>query len=81
MRQKASEFNIPGDQHEFRALLAQHLGLDEDALPFVAELIEVQAEQSQWRGAIERAIGSERLRVLIAPDHAPAARLDQCPRQ
>ena len=70
---KRPNSNIPGDQHEFRALLAQHLGLDEDALPFVAELIEVQAEQSQWRGAIERAIGSERLRVLIAPKHAPAA--------
>jgi uncharacterized protein YPO0396 len=70
---KRPNSNIPGDQHRFRALLAQHLGLDEDALPFVAELIEVQSEQSQWRGAIERAIGSERLRLLIAPEHAPVA--------
>jgi uncharacterized protein YPO0396 len=70
---KRPNSNIPGDQHRFRAQLAQHLGLDEGALPFVAELIEVQQEQSQWRGAIERAIGSERLRLLIAPEHAPAA--------
>lgn len=65
--------NIPGDQDRFRGLLAQHLGLDEEALPFVAELIEVQPEQAHWRGAIERAIGSERLRLLIAPEHAASA--------
>lgn len=71
--EKRPNSNIPGDQHRFRALLAQHLGLDEEALPFVAELIEVQPEQANWRGAIERAIGSERLRLLIAPEHASAA--------
>lgn len=65
--------NIPIEQQRFRTLLAQHLGLDEDALPFVAELVEVRPEQSQWRGAIERAIGSERLRLLIAPDRAAPA--------
>jgi uncharacterized protein YPO0396 len=71
--QKRPNSNIHPDQQRFRAQLAQHLGVDEDALPFVAELIEVQPEQAHWRGAIERAIGSERLRVLIAPDHAKPA--------
>ncbi len=71
--EKRPDSNIPGDQHRFRGLLAHHLGLSEDALPFVAELVEVQPEQAHWRGAIERAIGSERLRLLIAPEHAPAA--------
>ncbi|AMN48077.1 ATP synthase [Steroidobacter denitrificans] len=65
--------NIPVEQQRFRSLLADHLSLDESALPFVAELVEVQPEQARWRGAIERAIGSERLRLLIAPEHAPAA--------
>ena len=65
--------NIPIDQQGFRTQLAQHLGLDEDALPFVAELVEVQPQHADWRGAIERALGSERLRLLIAPEHAPAA--------
>lgn len=71
--EKRPNSNIPIEQQRFRTLLAQHLGLDEDALPFVAELVEVQAQQAHWRGAIERAIGSERLRLLIAPEHAPAA--------
>jgi uncharacterized protein YPO0396 len=65
--------NIPDAQYTFRDALAQHLGLDAEALPFVAELIEVQAAQHTWRGAIERAIGSERLRILIAPEHLDEA--------
>lgn len=65
--------NIHIDQQRFRALLAKHLDLDEEALPFVAELVEVQPQHAHWRGAIERAIGSERLRLLIAPEHAAAA--------
>jgi uncharacterized protein YPO0396 len=65
--------NIPDAQYTFRDALAQHLSLDAEALPFVAELVEVQADQQSWRGAIERAIGSERLRILIAPDHLSTA--------
>lgn len=65
--------NIPDAQSTFRDRLAQHLGLDAEALPFVAELIEVQSPQHAWRGAIERAIGSERLRILIAPEHLDEA--------
>ena len=65
--------NIPVEYQRFRSLLAAHLGVDDAALPFVAELVEVQAEHATWRGAIERAIGSERLRLLIAPKHARTA--------
>lgn len=59
--------NVPGPQQSFRSELAAHLGLDEDALPFVAELVEVRAEDSRWRGAIERAIGGHRMRVMVPP--------------
>lgn len=65
--------NIPHAYQHFRGLLAGHLGLEESALPFVAELVEVRPDDAAWRGAIERAIGSERLRILIAPEHAAAA--------
>jgi uncharacterized protein YPO0396 len=65
--------NIPDAQSNFRDALAGHLGLDAEALPFVAELIEVQPVQHEWRGAIERAIGSERLRILIAKEHLKEA--------
>jgi uncharacterized protein YPO0396 len=57
--------NIPFPDQQFRAALAEHLGIAEEALPYVAELIEVKAEEAGWRGAIERAIGGHRLRLLV----------------
>lgn len=59
--------NIDGRYQEFRTELADALNLDEANLPFVAELVEVKADQSGWRGAIERAIGGHRLRLLVPP--------------
>lgn len=57
--------NIPGKFQDFRSDLAIELGISEEQLPFVAELIEVKADESLWRGAIERAIGTHRLRILV----------------
>ena len=65
--------NIPPQFQDFRADLAAVLSLREADLPFLAELVEVQPNESAWRGAIERAIGSERLRVLVPEDHIDAA--------
>ncbi len=65
--------NLPSDFQQFRAALAQQLQCAEDELPFVAELIEVQKTQQAWRGAIERAIGSHRLRIMVPPQHMQAA--------
>lgn len=49
----------------FRADLADHLDLPEGDLPFAAELVEVRQAEQAWRGAIERALGSNRLRILV----------------
>jgi uncharacterized protein YPO0396 len=57
--------NIPPAFQDFRAELAAQLSLKESELPFLAELIEVKPAESAWRGAIERAIGSDRLRLLV----------------
>ncbi|RYF81300.1 MAG: hypothetical protein EOO29_10935 [Comamonadaceae bacterium] len=57
--------NVPHDSARFRADLADHLALPEDELPFLAELVEVQKNQQAWRGAIERALGSQRERILV----------------
>ena len=57
--------NIPAADHQFRAALAGYLGVSEQQLPYVAELIEVKPEETAWRGAIERAIGGHRLRILV----------------
>lgn len=65
--------NLPGHFHAFRGDLAQALGVDESALPFVAELVQVKPEELAWRGAIERAIGSHRLRILVPQGASEAA--------
>ncbi|MFL6600152.1 MAG: ATP-binding protein [Steroidobacteraceae bacterium] len=57
--------NIPPRYHHFRAEMAAHLQLSESALGFAAELIEVKAKEAAWRGAIERALRGERLRLLV----------------
>ena len=65
--------NIPPQFQDFRADLATQLSLPESELPFLAELVEVKADESSWRGAIERAIGSERLRILVPQDQLDTA--------
>jgi uncharacterized protein YPO0396 len=59
--------NIAGHFQEFRSELASALNLNDDNLPFVAELVEVKQEENAWRGAIERAIGGHRLRLVVPP--------------
>lgn len=65
--------NIPPQFQDFRAELAAHLSLRETDLPFLAELVDVKAEEAAWRGAIERAIGSDRLRVMVPEGQLEAA--------
>ena len=60
--------NLPTAFAQFRAALAAQLQLAPEDLPFVAELVEVQKKQHPWRGAIERALGSHRLRILVPPE-------------
>lgn len=57
--------NIGGDFLRFREELARHLSVTSEDLPYLAELVEVKAEEATWRGAIERALGSNRLRILV----------------
>lgn len=65
--------NIPGRQQQFRAELAAELGISEEQLPFVGELIEVKPEEARWRGAIERAVGGHRLRVMVPTEQIRTA--------
>ncbi|AMV34413.1 hypothetical protein VN12_19975 [Pirellula sp. SH-Sr6A] len=65
--------NIPPPFQDFRADLATQLGLRESDLPYLAELVEVKASESNWRGAIERAIGSDRLRILVPTEEMQTA--------
>lgn len=65
--------NLPGSYLSFKRQLAEAIQLPPDACAFVAELIEVRAEETAWRGAIERAIGGNRLRLIVPAGHMQAA--------
>lgn len=65
--------NIPGLYQRFRAALAVQLGIAPPDIPFVAELIQVKAAEVEWRGAIERALGGHRLRLIVPSEHAGEA--------
>lgn len=65
--------NIPPRFQDFRADLALQLSVPEQSLPFLAEMVEVRPSEAEWRGAIERAIGPERLRVLIPEEYVQQA--------
>lgn len=71
--ERRPESNLPSQFQAFRSALATELGLDDTTLPFVAELVQVKQEEKSWRGAIERAIGSHRLRILVPHASADAA--------
>ena len=59
--------NVPNNFQDFRRDLAIHLKVSDEDLPFLAELIEVKKEDIPWRGAIERALGGSRLKILLEP--------------
>lgn len=65
--------NIPPAFQDFRAELASAIGCDPADLPFVAELVSVREAERSWRGAIERAIGAHRLRILVPEADLPSA--------
>lgn len=57
--------NIPADMLDLRREVAAALGVAEQALPFVGELLEVKPEEAAWRGAIERVLRGFALSLLV----------------
>lgn len=70
---KRPDSNLPSAFQQFRSALAEVLGVEASVLPFVAELVQLKQTEQRWRGAIERAIGSHRLRILVPPEHIDSA--------
>lgn len=58
--------NIPADMHDLRADIAQALQIQESELPFAGELVEVNARDAEWRGAIERVLRGFALSILVS---------------
>lgn len=63
MRRQPS--NLPRHMLDMRRSLAAQLGLPDDMLPFVGELVEVIPEEESWRGAIERVLHGFALSILV----------------
>ena len=64
--------NVPAAFLKLRTRIASELGLSEEVLPFAAELLEVLPSESEWRGAIERALRGFALSLLVAERYYPA---------
>ncbi len=57
--------NIPLQQLEMRRLLAEDLEVEEEALPFAGELLQVKGSEQRWEGAIERLLHNFGLSLLV----------------
>lgn len=61
--------NISAGQLDLRARLCAALRLDESALPFAGELIQVREEEEDWEGAAERLLHNFGLSLLVPDRH------------
>lgn len=57
--------SIPRKQLDLRTRLCHELGIDEAALPFAGELIQVREEEQEWAGAAERLLRGFALSLLV----------------
>ncbi|MDZ4252332.1 MAG: ATP-binding protein [Sulfuritalea sp.] len=65
---KARVSNIPKAQVAMRSAMCEALGLDEEAMPYAAELLQVRAEARNWEGAVERVLHNFGLALLVPDD-------------
>ena len=66
---KRRRSNIDDQQIRIRAALCGSLGLDEDAMPFAGELLQVRDDERDWEGAAERLLRNFGLSLLVPDDH------------
>ncbi|RQS61283.1 ATP-dependent exonuclease SbcCD, C subunit-like protein [Burkholderia sp. Bp8963] len=66
---KARRNNIPKEQVAMRSSLCSALGLEEDALPFAGELVQVREDARDWEGAAERVLRNFGLSLLVPDEH------------
>lgn len=64
--------NIPMSNLRLRQALCAGVGLEESALPFAGELVQVRPEHQQWQGAAERVLRGFALSLLVPTEHYPA---------
>lgn len=64
--------NIPSSMLELRRTITDALGLAEPDLPFAGELIDVEAHEREWQGALERVLHGFALSMLVGEQHYAA---------
>ena len=64
--------NIPSHMLDLRQEIAATIGVSENALPFIGELIEVKSDEAEWQGAIERVLHGFALSLLVGERHYSA---------
>ena len=69
---KARRSNIPSEQITMRDALCQALGIGEEEIPFVGELLQVREDERDWEGAAERLLRSFGLSLLVSEAHYKA---------
>ncbi|MBU0498952.1 MAG: ATP-dependent exonuclease SbcCD, C subunit-like protein [Gammaproteobacteria bacterium] len=69
---KRRRSNIDQAQIQIRAALCAALGVDEEAMPFAGELIQVREEERDWEGAAERLLRGFGLSLLVPDAHYKA---------
>lgn len=62
--------NLPSRMLALRARLCETLGVPEEELPFVGEVLQVRADEQEWEGAIERVLHGFALSVLVSDEHS-----------
>jgi len=66
---KQRKSNIPEQQIVIRARLCRELGVDEQAMPFAGELVQVREQERDWQGAAERLLHNFALSMLVSDQH------------
>ena len=69
---RSRKSNIPKVNADKRSQLCQALGIAEEELPFVGELLEIREGELQWEGAIERLLRNFGLSLLVPDEHYKA---------
>jgi uncharacterized protein YPO0396 len=67
LRRRKSQ--IPSKDIAIRDLLIDVLGISEEELPFVGELVRVRSSEQRWEGAIERLLNGFGRRLLVPEEH------------
>lgn len=63
---------IPDQNLGIRSRMLEELGIPEEEIPFVGELLKVRDEEREWEGAIERLLHNLALRLLVPEKHYKA---------